>query len=256
MKKLILSLSEVPRTGRTTFSEVLHGLLVQRMNAHGMAHTDAERPLGLSASIFLESSSRLTIEDFIVLLDQAPIAILDVATGETDAILDVYERRELAEVLGEMDTTLTVALPVTANRQTELTVLRVAETFRDDADYVLLRRAGDFGQWSLPNAGRAMHHLGAIEVAVPGLSGMIVEFLDENDATLPQLMMRIDSLSRALQPALRRWQVDYFAALEVASDFLWPVECQAAPAAAPVRIDRTRRTGRRVVPFRSKTRRA
>ncbi|MGI8602253.1 MAG: hypothetical protein ACR2OZ_04555 [Verrucomicrobiales bacterium] len=249
MKKLILSLGEVPQTGRTSFCEILHGLLRQKNVPHLLAHTDVGRPDGLSSSCYLDAGSKLRPEDFIALLDSAPVVVFDMATGETEDLLELYERNDIGEVLAEMDTSVTLALSATRNRQSEATVLRVAEIFRHDADYLILRTHPEESNWLLPNAKRAMHHLGATEVPVPILSDPLVSFLNGSRAALPQFLGRRAGVPRALQPLLGHWEIDYITALEKVSEHLWPTECaQATPMLGSSRSNAAQRN-RRIVPM-------
>jgi hypothetical protein len=250
MKKLILSLSEVPGTGRTTFCEALHGLLKQKRVPHLLAHTDPDRQPGLSPSSYLDPAGGLAVEDFIALLDEAPVVVLDLTTGETEEFLSLYERSELADVLGEMDGALTLVLPATANTRSETTLLDVAEVFRDDADYIVLR-GPDFRNWALANAGRAMHHLGAVEIIVPPLPATVARFVAGGEALLPRLVSGRVSLPRADQGALHGWEIQYYTALEDASELLWTADAVATAPTLPPGRTRIRGDGRRTVRLKS-----
>jgi hypothetical protein len=253
MKKLILSLSEVAGTGRTTFCEALHGLLKQKRVAHLLAHTDPERPSGLSPSSYLDPAAGLGVEDFIALLDEAPVVVLDLTTGETEEFLSLYERSELADVLGEIDAALTLVLSATSNSRTETTLLEVAEVFRDDADYIVLR-GPDFRGWGMPNAGRAMHHLGAVEIAVPPLPIRLATFVDGGEAVLPRLLSGHTTLPRSEQGALDAWEIQYYTAMEGAGEFLWTADAIAAAPTLPPGRTRIAGRGRRVIRIKTKGR--
>lgn len=233
MKRLILLMSDVRETGRSTFSEVLHGLLRQKGVPHLLAHTDGGRPEGLAPSAFLDSSLRLAQQDFIALLDEAPVVVVDVATGDTDAFLEFIERSELPELVAEMDGAIGLVLPVNADARTESGVVRAAEVFRDDADYVVLRHGSGPHAWKLPNAGRAMHYLGAVELQAPVLPEALLAGLRAMPASLPEVVARKVALPRAHQPLFAAWQIDYYAALESAGDLLWPAEAVASCPALP-----------------------
>ena len=83
MKKLILSLSDVPTTGRTTLCELVHAEWRRKGVAHSRYHTSTEHPQGPGRSRFIDLTHGLNCDDVIGWLDLSSLVLLDVATGDT-----------------------------------------------------------------------------------------------------------------------------------------------------------------------------
>ncbi len=221
MKKLVLSLGDVPQTGRSTCLEVLQGVLRERSVPNLRLHTDASQPVGPGRSRFLDLSGGWLADDFIGWLDVSALVLLDVATGEGQEFLDFYAESELPEMLAEIDATVTLVTSVTDDVDSEHFLRAAAETLRDDAEYVVVRGAAHVG-WQSSACERAMHHLGAVEIGAPALPAWIAEDLDGEGRHVFDLLSRRATLNRSVDAALRTWEADFAAELGAAAELLWP----------------------------------
>lgn len=234
MKKLILSLGDVPGTGRTTVCEAIQSLWQHRGLEHFRCHTADNQPAGPGVSRLINWRDQFSLDELIGWLEAAPLILLDAATGETDEVLADLASGEFLEVLMEMSCSLTIVTSVTAHRQTEAVLLKIAEQLRDDAEYVVVRSGSNEEPpsqgWQLPSCQRAMHHLDGVEITMPAWP----QALKAMDGTeLPHVLRLLAGearLPRMVQSWLRSWWLECGENLGAAGHALWPAGAEAASA--------------------------
>lgn|GEM_PF-3258169 len=222
MKKLVLSLSDAPGTGRTTTCELVHGLWRHKALGHSRWHTSADQPGGPGRSAFVNLGTRLTEDEVIGWLDQASLVMLDVASGDAAAMVENFVRSDLPEMLAEMDCTVTLLSVLNGQARAEQSLLHLAGLLRDDAEYVVARREQASADWLLPSCQRAMHHLGAVEIELPELPAALTEAAAAEGPHGIEWMARQAGLPRVAQGWLRSWWLECDQRLEAAADLLWP----------------------------------
>ncbi len=236
MKKIVLSLSDAPGTGRTTACELVQSTWRNKGLGHSRWHSAAEQPSGPGRSRFLDMGTRLSEDEVIGWLDGAPLVMLDVATGDAGVLVDSYVRSDLPEILAEVDCTVTLLAVLNGGVQAEQSLLQLAGQMRDDAEYVVVRRENAGGGWQLSSCQRAMHHLGAIEVVMPEMPEGLVAAALEEDRHCVEWMRRELILPRVAQGLLRSWWLECDRRFEEAGEFLWPEDldpCASGITAMP-----------------------
>lgn len=222
MKKIVLSLSDAPGTGRTTACELVQGLWRQKGLGHTRWHSAAEQPVGPGRSRYVDLATRLVEDDVISWLDQASLVMVDVASGEAGALVENFVRSDLPEILSEMDCTVTLLSVVNGQNRAEQSLLQLAGLLRDDAEYVIVRRESAGDGWQLPACQRAMHHLGAVEIALPDLPATLAAAAAGEGHHCVEWMAHEAALPRLAQGWLRSWWLECDRRLEAAADLLWP----------------------------------
>jgi len=227
VKKIVLSLNDAPGTGRTTTCELVQGLWRQKGLGHSRWHTAADQPGGPGRSRFVDLGTRLTDDEVIGWLDQSSLVMVDVATGDAAAMMENFVRGDLPEMLAEMDCTLTVMSVLNGQPRAEQSLLQLAGLLRDDAEYVIVRRQSAGDGWLVPGCQRAMHHLGAVEIALPELPATLAEAAAAEGQHAVEWMAREAALPRLAQGWLRSWWLECDRRLEEAADLLWPDDLEA-----------------------------
>jgi len=222
VKKIVLSLNDAPGTGRTTTCELVHGRWRHHGLGHSRWHSAADQPAGPGRSRYVDLGGRLAEEEVIGWLDQSSLVMLDVATGDGAALVEGYVRSDLPEILAEMDCTVTVLSVLSGQSRAEQSLLQLAATLRDDAEYVVVRRQSAGTGWQVPGCQRAMHHLGAVEILLPELPEGVVEAAAGEGSHCVEWMARDAGLPRIAQSWLRTWWLECDQRLDEAADLLWP----------------------------------
>jgi len=254
VKKLVLSLSDVPATGRTTLCEILQAVWRRKSLAHSRYHTSTEQPLGPGRSRFVDLTNGLNCDDVISWLDATSLVMLDVATGDAAYVADDYSNSDLPEMLAEVDCSITLLAIHNGQPRAESELLWLAERFRDDAEYVVVRHEGaarPAGGWHLAACQRAMHHLGAVPVELPAWPAPLSTFAREERLHALTLLARQPTWSRPVQTWIENWLLAAQSVLEAAADSLWPAELDRPQAeesdytaCSPARRGRRRGTRR------------
>jgi len=221
VKKLVLSLNDAPATGRTTACELVHGLWRRQGLSHSRWHTAAEHPSGPGRSTFIDLGSRLPEDEVIGWLDQSPLVLLDVATGDAGSLIEDFVRNDLPEMLAEMECSITVLSVLDGQNRAEHSLLQLASLLRDDAEYVVARRTSAGQGWRVPGCQRAMHHLGAVEIVLPDWPATLAEAASIEGDHIVTWMARASTLPRIAQSQLRSWWLECDQSLAATADLLW-----------------------------------
>ena len=243
MKKIVLSLSDAPGTGRTTACELVQAVWRKRGLGHSRWHSAADHPTGPGRSRFADLGARLSEDEVIGWLDQASLVMVDVATGDAAGMVDHFVHSDLPEILAEMDCTITVMAVLNGQLRAEQSLLQIAGQLRDDAEYVVIRRAGAPSGWQLPPCQRAMHHLGAVEIVLPELPVELAAAASSEGQHCLEWMAHEAMLPRLAQTWLRSWWLECDRNLEDAADLLWPDDLDPCLADIPTGMGGRARRG-------------
>ncbi len=236
MKKLILILSDVPDVGKTVLGCVMHEYLKRHGIGHRMVDTGEGRD---SLTRCLEDVYPICVDEsaemseIVTLLDESDTVVLDVCTGGLRVVCDFFEDNEFSTILTELDTELTLVIPVSHDPDSYDEVVRIGEAFSDNADYVLVHTPlGDpsGNRWNDSYAAKVTHYLGGIEVSMPALDGNLVDSLAAMGVELGQGIQQPNRLVRAQSRILKTWENQFMDQLELASEYLLTEEREATPS--------------------------
>ncbi len=212
MKKLILIANDLPGSGKSTLSEVLVANFTSQELSVGHLATncsdDADERLSPSPSItawdFEEDSEMNTL---LAHLDESDAVVIDIGTGDLSDFYEKAEDTQLFDILGELGVELTVAIPLHGGSDPTETIVEIAESFSDNADYVVVRE-GKLPReiWEGSYAQKVMKYLGAVEITAPGANGALGKALGELGYDLHEAQTHRNNLPRALKAPLSKWE--------------------------------------------------
>lgn len=171
MKRLILIQNDYPSTGKSTLACCFHRYLHQ----FGVAHQTlrlVDDSFTIDDDGTCLDANKLTPFEFLDHVDASPITILEVGTGLGEFFGKFYQNHELDQVLPEADVALSVVLPVTSESDSFDSVIEAAETYSDNAEYLIAHLItssyeDDDKVWDSSYAARVMDMFEAIELHVP-----------------------------------------------------------------------------------------
>ena len=170
MKKLLLIQNDYAGAGKTT----LAGCLARYLKKHHAPFQSvvlSEEDASETGAQWLDSNS-LDLRRFISALDEAPITVLETATGQGEMFAKFYERQELGDLLHEMGVEMTVLIPVTSETDSHESVIEAAEVYSDNVQYLIAhqitsRYEDDDQVWDRSYAARVMDMFEAVELHIP-----------------------------------------------------------------------------------------
>ncbi|CAN5457583.1 hypothetical protein BH23VER1_BH23VER1_21420 [soil metagenome] len=226
MKKLILVLNDLAGTGKTTSAQVLHEYLLRRGVEHIQVSTDATSDLHLPEVEVLDIANCLEPHDIISLIDRGGVAIVDVHSEDGAAILgDFFVENEIAALLGELDASLTLVIPVNDDLESFEGIEGLTRAFADDAEYVVVRSAipAEYGDAFEGSEGaHALGQLGAIFVEMPEMDCDLLGELERLGHSVAEALFDRQQLPRYVRNDLHAWEIDFSEALGEADEFLLP----------------------------------
>lgn len=239
MKKLILIQNDYPGTGKSTLALCFHRYLQQYGVTHqllSLTEEDAFTPEGTTA---LDASS-LTPRAFLAHIDASPLTILDVSTGLGEFFNKFYQGSEMDQILHEAGVALSVVLPVTADHESFDSVTDAAETFSDNAEYLIAHLVTscydeDDKVWDTSYAARVMDMFEAVELHIPEITFQ-VELSTERmslDAAL-----QIEDAEERLGKEYTKWNRRVMGQVDSARQYLFGDAFRPTMAPKPVKTVR------------------
>lgn len=225
MKKFVIVANDAPQTGKTSFTNVLaetyerRGISAQAIfTDHDSAPTD---------HAFWDLEGELEADRVLTCFEETDVLIADVASGDTDTIIDFFNNVGLYDLLVDVDIELCVAIAVNNTEAAFESTVTLAEGFADNADYLLLRgphmtEGEETAEWSGSYAEKVSDYVGATEIQVPEFdAGMMGEIWDQGKCLATALASRKE-LPRYLREAVHSWELKYSDAISDAEELLTP----------------------------------
>jgi hypothetical protein len=223
MKKLILLLNDYPSTGKSTlarcFSQYLH-----RYGASHQLKTLVEETEPDDDEHLIDAS-RLTPRALLEMLQESPLTILEIATGQADFFGRFYTNHALETMLEEAGISLTVVLPVTSEMESFDSVIEAAEIYSDHAEYLIAHLVtssyeDDDKVWDRSYAARVMDMFEAVELHIPEVGFQIEHELHARHLDLADVLQDAE-LQAALGKDYTKWHERVLGQVESARQYLF-----------------------------------
>jgi len=247
MKQLILIQNDYSGAGKSTLSECLHQYL-EKVRIPHHRFTVCENADSENGTPCMESAD-LRLKDFIGHLDQCDLVIGEIATGAADAFHNFYSHHELENVLSEMGYHLTVALPVTSDRESFSGVIEAAEVYSDSAMYLIVHTPTgssydeDEHFWERSRAARVMDMFEAVDIKMPACHEGLEFKLKVAHVDLVDALCHSDRVQSETQDEITKWMRGVTTQLNNVRTYLFGDTFRPAIhiAPAPTQARRTRK---------------
>ncbi|MBP7951366.1 MAG: hypothetical protein KA004_17115 [Verrucomicrobiales bacterium] len=235
MKKLIIVANDTQACGKTTLALVIAEFLERRKIKHALALTSIEQELPVETDL-LDLSEEIQAHEVVDRIDKNRILILDVNTEDAADFAAFFKQSDLDDVLDDIDTGLTVVVPVCDDAEVLRNACSVAESFHGIADFLavwspLLADVPE--NWETSKARRALGLLGAVELQAPTVPAAVLDQLDALELDLPLALTQRSLLNRFLRLQLLAWENEFAERLGAVTDLIVPQR----DAAADLRTD-------------------
>ena len=247
MKKLIILQNDYPSTGKSTLARCFSHYL----NRFGVSHQlkTLVEETELDDEEHLLDSSRLTPRSFMEVLEDSPITILEIATGQSEFFGKFYTNHDLAQTLDEADVTLSVVLPVTSESESFDSVIEAAEIYSDHAEYLIAHLItssyeDDDKVWDTSYAARVMDMFEAVELHIPEVDFQIEHELHARHMDLSDLLLDAET-QLAMGKDFTKWHSRVLGQVESARQYLFG-EC-FRPTVQPKPLEKKTRMKARAV---------
>lgn len=223
MKKLILLQNDYPSTGKSTlarcFSHYLNRFGVPHQLRTLVEETDCED------DEHLLDASRLTPRSFMAVLDDSPITVLEVSTGQGDFFGKFFVNHGIAQVLDEAGISVSVVLPVTSESESFDSVIEAAEIYSDHAEYLIAHLItssyeDDDKVWDTSYAARVMDMFEAVELHIPEVGFQIEHELHARHMELSDVLLDTE-IQSSLGKDFTKWHNRVLGQVESARQYLF-----------------------------------
>lgn len=199
MKKLLLIQNDYVGAGKTTLTRCMTRYLKQNRAHYQILVLSEEEPDACNAHAWLDPNS-LNLREFVSHLDMAPITLLEAASGAAELFSKFYQLNELQDLLHELGVELTVIIPVTGETDSYQAVTEAAETFSDNAQYLIAHTVtssyeDDEQVWDRSYAARVMDMFEAVELHIPELGFQVEQLLRARHIDLAAALLDADPIA-------------------------------------------------------------
>jgi hypothetical protein len=223
MKKLILLLNDYPSTGKSTLARCFSHYLSRFGVSHQLKTLVEETESDADESLL--DASRITPRSFLEMVEESPVTVLEVTTGQGDFFGKFYTNHALEALLDEAGVSLSVVLPVTSESESFDSVIEAAEIFSDHAEYLIAHLVtssyeDDDKIWDRSYAARVMDMFEAVELHIPEVGFQIEHDLHARHLELSEVLLDT-SLQESLGKDFTKWQDRVLGQVESARQYLF-----------------------------------
>ncbi len=208
MKKLIVVVNDLERSGKSTLARVLSHHLQAEEVKHLLVTSDEMDMTDAFPGEFWDLEDQFDVSQVISAIDRHDAVVLDVHSGAARNWGDLFESEDLENLLAEIDAEMTLVIPDTRTERCNEEICDLAEIFSDQADYLIVHLPGDKRteiKWKGSPAEKAIRYLGASEVEMPGLPDSLHTALENAGVTLPEALNNPSLLPRFAEVQVMQW---------------------------------------------------
>lgn len=193
MKKLLLIQNDYAGAGKTTLARCITRYLKQnRAHFQTLVLSEEEGDVG-DAHAWIDPNN-LNLREFVNHLDMAPLTILEAASGMAELFGKFYQSHEMQDLLHELGVEMTAIIPVTGETDSYQAVIDAAETFSDNAQYLIAHTVtssyeDDDAVWDRSYAARVMDMFEAVELHIPELGFQVEQLLRSKHIDLAEALL-------------------------------------------------------------------
>jgi hypothetical protein len=230
MKNLIIIANDTDACGNTTLTALLNGYFQRKGLRQSIALTSQEQELPMD-TVLLDAEEGFAPQEFVDLVDQSQVVIIDVHTGGAERFEKHFFRNRLDEALDEIECGVTVILPVCDDAAVLQNAQERARVWNKCAEVIVVRLpllADDPLPYNGSAAQRYFAQLGASELILPPVNDCILDEIDEMDLDVPLALTQRQHLTRFVRNELLAWEVAACEILREVESLLIPVASRAA----------------------------
>jgi len=228
MKRLILILNGKGGVGKSFFAVNFVQYLKDKVIPHVAIDSDNENSTLKRfhpEARFLDLSKRRALDGIFIALEKANLVVMDCRAASTDLFIDFFKEIDLPTVLLAYDAKLTLVMPVNHESDSVEQVQRLADEFKDQCSYVVVRNAAHSDSFTIFETSevRALlsGKLGARELSMSRMQDWLVEALNAENLTITAAVKH-PAFSLLDRQRLQSWQRKFYAEVESAIHLLTP----------------------------------
>lgn len=225
-KRLILVLNGKGGVGKSFFAVNLVQFLKDREIAHVAIDSDNENSTLMRFhpdAEFLDISVPRALDGMFHALDRASLVVTDCRAASTELLFEYFRSIDLPNAAIELETTLTIAMPVNHEPDSVEQVQRIVQELGTAARYLVIRNAVHHDQFQVFDTSavrlRLTRELGAREINLPRLDPWLVDALNTGNLSITAAAKILHLLDRQ---RLLIWQRRLYGQLDEARELLLP----------------------------------
>jgi cellulose biosynthesis protein BcsQ len=230
MKRLDLILNGKGGVGKSFFAVNFVQFLKDKGIAHVAIDSDNENSTLKRFhpdTRFLDLNNRRELDGIFDALEKTSLVVMDCRAASTDLFIDYFTEINLSAVLSELDTALTLVMPVNHESDSVDQIQRLTDQFGKKCGYVVVRNAAHSESFALFESSevraKLKDKLGGREIAMSRLQDWLVESLNARNLTITAATEH-PALSLLDRQRLQTWQRKLYTEIETVADLLLPAK--------------------------------
>ena len=228
MKRLDLILNGKGGVGKSFFAVNFVQFLKDKGIAHVAIDSDNENSTLKRFhpdTRFLDLNNRRELDGIFAALEKASLVVMDCRAASTDLFIDYFTEINLSAVLSELDTALTLVMPVNHESDSVDQIQRLTDQFGKKCGYVVVRNAAHSESFALFESSEVRAQLkdklSGREIAMSRLQDWLVESLSAENLTITAATKH-PTFSLPDRQRLQTWQRKLYTEIESVADLLLP----------------------------------
>lgn len=182
---------------------------------------------------FIDLSKPRSLDEMFRSLEKSELVVVDCRAASTDVFLRYFNAIDLATVLQQLETRLTLLMPVNHEADSLDQIQRMVEALGEKVRYVVIRNQVHGDSFALYDQSavrvRLLKKLGGKEIVMPRMEEWLVEGLNLGNLTVTAATKH-ESFYLLDRQRLATWQRRLYTEIEATADLLLPAKFLTQPA--------------------------
>ncbi len=225
MKKLIVVINDLERSGNSTLARAIAHHLNQNEVKHKLITSDENDLHDTFEGEFWDLDEQLDTDNLIQAMETNEALVLDIHTGAARDLAEFCEAEELDNLLTELDVDMTLVIPDTGSVRCNEEIVDLTDLFADSADYVIARMpisGRDMMEWKGSDAAKSTRYLGSLNIEIAGFSDDLKTAMESTNVEITTALNKPESLPRFAEVQVCQWLEDISESFDEAAEFLIP----------------------------------
>lgn len=224
MKRLVVVVNDLERSGKSTVARAIYNHLVNECEIESLLVTSDESNLTDDfTGEYWDLDDDMSFDPVIASLEEHDAVVVDVHTGGARSLGEFCQKTELDNMLSEIGAEMTLVIPNTGGLRCNEEIVDIADLFSDSADYVIAHlgmHSRDEIQWKGSDAEKATRHFGTIAIDFPAISDELEAAVESTGQSLYEALSKCDELPRFAEVQISQWLEEVSHRLDSAAEYV------------------------------------
>jgi len=224
MKRLVVVVNDLERSGKTSISRAIHHFLAKNCELKSLFVTSDDSNLSEDFDgEFWDIDEAMPVGPVMDAIESHDAVVFDVHSAGARNWNEFFENTDFDNILADLGAEMTLVIPNTGGERCNEEIVDLVEIFSDMTDYLIVHTETDKRdrlKWKGSEAEEALRYLNSQQIKMPKISEDLVTALESAGQDLCEALSMAEELPRFAEVQITQWLEEVSNRLEKAGDYL------------------------------------